>query len=216
MIGIVTIKRPVLYLPQMLESIAASDISEPLGAFVGNQDWAYLPADVFECVLCLPDAVRKNHGSHVDSVANYANAVLHANTILEDDVLVARDFAARLAIAVQECYRVRPSGHFLLSLTSDQVWPQGGAVVPYPIDVYSGSMGTFVPPELQFDLFRFLIESLTTEFVSVDVAIAEYCTRRGIPLYCCARAIIRHIGVQSSISDRQVVVGCPTFEESQS
>ncbi|TXI01566.1 MAG: hypothetical protein E6Q76_16920 [Rhizobium sp.] len=212
MIGIVTIKRPVLYLPQMLESIAASDIRDRrLSAFVGDQNWAYLPLDVFHCVHCLPDAVRKDHGSHVDSVANYANAVLHANTILEDDVLVAPDFAARLVIAVEECYRVRPNGHFLLSLTSEQLWPQGGAVVPYPLDVYSGSMGTFVPPELQFDLFRFLVGALTTEFVSTDVAIAAYCGQRGIPLYCCARAIIRHIGVQSSISDRQVQVSCPTF-----
>ncbi len=214
MIAVVTINRPVAYLPRLIESAKRSDVAgERFAAFVGNQDSSYLPEGFFSEVHCLPDAVRKNHGNHIDSVVNHAGAILRASTVLEDDVELSPRFSALLKTGVDECYRLRPGGHFLLSLCSDQIWPRGAAIVPYPLSVYSGSMGTYIPPELQFDLHRFLISNLDGGLASPDVMLAEYCSRRGIPLYCCAQSIVRHIGVQSATTDRQVNVECPTFAE---
>lgn len=214
-VSIVTINRQPSYLQELLDSITASDFERLSITFcVGDRDDSHIPAQVpgdGRRVRMLPNAVRENHGSHIDSVANHAVAVLESSIILEDDVIVSPRFCQLLRLAVQEAYRLRPNGHFVLALASDQVWPRGGAIVPYPLDVYSGTMGMFVPAELQFDVFRFMISHLGADFVSSDCTIAEYCQRHGIPLYCITESIVKHMGVQSAISDRVVTVQCPTF-----
>jgi hypothetical protein len=214
-VSVVTINRQPSYLLELLDSISAADFDQLSLTFcVGDRDCSHIPEQVpgdLRQVRMLPNAVRENHGSHVDSVVNHAMAVLESSVILEDDVVVSPRFCELLRPAVEEAYRLRPTGHFVLALSSDQVWPRGGAIVPYPLDVYSGTMGMFVPSELQFDLFRFMICHLEAEFVSPDCTIAEYCQTRGIPLYCITQSIVKHIGVQSAISDRVVTVQCPTF-----
>ena len=148
-ISIVTINRQPSYLQELLESISAADFDQLSLTFcVGDRDGSHIPEQVpgdLRQVRMLPNAVRENHGSHIDSVVNYAVAVLESSVILEDDVVVSPRFCELLRPAVEEAYRLRPTGHFLLSLSSDQVWPRGGAIVPYPLDVYSGTMGMFVP-----------------------------------------------------------------------
>lgn len=214
-ISIVTIDRQPGYLPQLLESIRSADFDRLSLTFcVGDQDDTHIPQSVpgeSRNVRFLPNAVREDHGSHVDSVVNHAMAISASSVVLEDDVLVSPQFCELLRPAVAECHRVRPNGQFLLALSSEQVWPRGASIVPYPLDLYSGTMGMFVPPALQFDLFRFLIGNLDCGLVTPDVMYAEYCQKRGIPLYCMTQSIVKHIGVHSAISDRIVNVDCPTF-----
>lgn len=207
-IGVVTINRPRCYLSELIASAAGHELQ----FFVGSQDMSFLPPG--SGFSCIPDAVKGNHGTSVDSVVNHAVAYLHCTTVIEDDVQLSSQFESILNAAVAECYELRPNGHFILALASHLRWPKGGVIVPYPLDVYFGTQAMFVPKELQFDLFLFMIQSLEKmNHLGTDVVLAEYCRSHGIPLFCTVNAIAKHIGEQSSFSDARITVEYPSYIE---
>lgn len=208
-IGIVTIKRPHCYLPELLASLPPKS---ELDFFVGTPDVEHIKDANCYQIHVLPAAVKDNHGTSVNSVVNHAQAYLHCNTVLEDDVIVSSKFETILEAAVTECYRLRPNGHFILSLASHNQWPKGSLIVPYPLDIYYGTQGIYVPSELQFDIFHYFIRSLIEcNHLGTDCVLADYCRNRGISLFCTTSSIVKHIGEQSAFSDERIVVDYPDF-----